>query len=119
MMKYLISILVFLSATAFAGTLQCTGTVEKLGLHSNDRILLKLSSMNNAVFICNPNANWSVPGTGYQTSPETCMAMLSMLMHAKATESEMGQVWFDGDNVPSSCNSWQSWQSVNVRYFLY
>lgn len=118
-MKTIILLFLLFPYSCIAATLTCTGTVEKLGLHAPNRILLKLSSMNTAVFICNPNANWSVSGTAYTTSSETCKTMLSMLMHAKSTSSEMGSVWFDGDSVPASCNEWENWQNANVRFFLY
>ncbi|MET1257411.1 hypothetical protein [Aliikangiella maris] len=81
--------------------------------------MLKLSSMNKAIFICSPNSEWNIPGGGYKTSAETCKSMLSMLMHAKSTKAEMGSVWLDGDDVPASCNAWGDWKSANVRFFLY
>ncbi|NQY62440.1 MAG: hypothetical protein HRT38_01755 [Alteromonadaceae bacterium] len=109
----------FFSSLSFGGTIQCGGTVEKIGLHANNRILLKLSSMNTKVFICTIDAEWTVSGTSYKTSAETCKAMLSMLMHAKATKADMGAVWFDGDDVPESCNGWLEWKTTNVRHFMY
>ncbi len=118
-MKKLVLFLALLPSFSLAATLQCTGVVEKIGLHASDKIMLKLSSMNKAVFICSPNSEWVVSGTGYKTSAETCKSMLSMLMHAKSTNAAMGNVWFDGDHVPASCSSWESWKTANVRYFLY
>lgn len=118
-MRALLLLFLALPFSCVAATLTCTGTVEKLGLHAPDKIMLKLSSMNTAVFICDPSANWSVSGTSYTTSAETCKTMLSMLMHAKSMGSEMGSVWFDGDDVPSNCTEWESWQEANVRAFLY
>ncbi|NQY35761.1 MAG: hypothetical protein HRT37_12485 [Alteromonadaceae bacterium] len=109
----------FFSSLSFGGTIQCGGTVEKLGLHASDKILLKLSSMNAKVFICSTNSEWTVSGTGHKTSAETCKAMLSMLMHAKATKADMGSVWFDGDDVPESCDSWGNWKNTNIRHFMY
>ena len=109
----------FFSSLSFGGTIQCGGTVEKLGLHASDKILLKLSSMNHPVFICNPNEEWNVSGTAQTTGAQTCKLMLSMLMHAKATNTYIGSVYFDGDEVPESCDSWGSWKNANVRYFLY
>ena len=118
-MKYLIFVLAIFSSFSYAATISCTGVVEKIGLHASDRLMLKLSSMNTAVFICKTNDEWSVSGTGYKTSAETCKTMMSMLMHAKTTKAEIGSVWFDGDDVPSSCSNWKNWKSANVRYFLY
>ncbi|MBW3532989.1 MULTISPECIES: hypothetical protein [Shewanella] len=118
-MRKIILALFILTTYSHAATIQCGGTVEKVGLHAPDGIMLKLSSMNNAVFICNPNSEWSVSGTPYITSAETCKSMLSMLMHAKATQADMGSVWFDGDDVPATCSTWEAWKHTNVRYFLY
>lgn len=118
-LRYLVGTLIVCSSFAHAGTITCNGTVDRIGLHAPDRIMLKLSSMSNPVFICNPNKEWGVPGTTYTTSSETCKSMLSMLMHAKSTNAQMGSVWFDGDDVPSSCNEWGSWKKANVRYFVY
>lgn len=117
--KLVLALIAFSSVDSHAGTIQCNGTVEKIGMHASDKLMLKLSSMNQAVFICKPNSEWSVSGTEYTTSPETCNALLSMLMHAKATGAQMGDVWFDGDDVPATCSSWESWKSANIRHFLY
>ena len=105
--------------TSLAGTITCTGTVAKLGLHAPDKLMLKLSSMNNPVFICSPEYKWTVAGTSYTTSAEMCKMMLSMLMHAKSTHADMGSIYFDGNDVPTDCGSWGSWKRVNVRYFTY
>ena len=119
MKKCLLIICIVFSSFLHAATLTCNGTVEKIGLHANNRLMLKLSSMNTAVFICSPNSEWTVPGTSYKTSAETCKTMLSMLMHAKSTNADMGNVWFDGTDVPSSCKGWKNWKSANIRFFLY
>ncbi len=119
LVRKLMLLLLMVSSSSQAATIQCNGTVEKIGFHSSNRIMLKLSSMNTAVFICTPNAEWSVSGTSYTTSPEMCSSLLSMLMHAKATKANMGDVWFDGDDVPANCNAWEGWKTANIRYFLY
>lgn len=111
--------LLLLSTNSLAGTLTCTGKVEKIALHAPDKLMLKLTSMNSPVFICSPEYKWTVPGTSYTTSAETCKVMLSMLMHAKSTQADIGKVWFDGSDVPSSCSGWSSWKKANVRYFGY
>jgi len=118
-MKKILLALSLFSSSAFAGTLACTGTVEQIGLHAPDKIMLRLSSMNTAVFICSTKNNWSVAGTSYQTGVETCNAIWSMLMHAKSTKAEMGKVWFDGEDVPTDCNQWETWKAANIRHFLY
>jgi len=118
-LRKLIILLYFMSFSVTAGTLTCSGTVAQIGLHATDRLMIRLSSMNTAVFVCNPNANWSVSGTNYQTGAETCKTMMSMFMTAKATGKSIGNVWFDGDDVPQNCSSWENWKSANVRHFLY
>jgi len=118
-MKKILMSLLFITPLANANTLQCTGTVDKIGMHASNKIMLKLSSMNTAVYICSPEANWVVSGTTYSTSAEMCDSLLSMLMHAKSTQSNVGDVWFDGDDVPANCNSWESWKKANIRFFLY
>lgn len=117
--KLALAVVVLTSAYSHAGTIKCNGTVENIGMHASNKLMLKLSSMNKAVFICSPNTEWTVEGTDYSTSPETCNALLSMLMHAKATGAQMGEVWFDGDDVPLTCGSWGRWASANIRHFLY
>ncbi|MBL1292880.1 MAG: hypothetical protein COB61_003310 [Thiotrichales bacterium] len=118
-MKKLIILLYFMSFSVTAGTLTCAGTVEQIGLHATDSLMVRLSSMNAAVFVCNPNTNWVVTGTPYQTGAETCKTMMSMFMMAKATGKSVGTVWFDGDDVPQDCSSWGAWKKANVRHFLY
>ncbi len=118
-MKKLIVLLCFISFPAFAGTLTCGGTVSNIGLHASNQLMVRLSSMNAAVFVCDPTKNWSVPGTTYQTGAETCKTMMAMLMTAKAKGESVGEVWFDGDDVPSSCTTWDNWKRANIRYFLF
>lgn len=118
-MKQIVWSLLMFSTVAFGGTLQCAGTVDKIGMHASNRVMLKLSSMNRAVFICSPSYDWTVTGTTYSTSPDMCKTLVSMLMHAKATGAEIGNMWFDGDAVPASCTTWEAWKSANIRHFMY
>jgi hypothetical protein len=54
-------LIIFLFSTmCLGGTITCSGTVDKLGLHASDKIMLKLSTMNRAVFICSPSYDWEV-----------------------------------------------------------
>lgn len=119
MKKYVLLITLSISSVCSAGSIHCNGHVDKIGFHANNKLMLKLSSMNKAVMICNTESEWVVNGSGYRTGPEMCKALLSMLMHAKATKADLGNVWFDGDDVPASCDAWESWKSANLRYFLY
>ena len=29
----------------------------------------------------------------------------------------LASVWFDGDQVPATCNSWGTWENANIRHF--
>lgn len=107
------------SGNSFAGTLQCSGKVEQIGMHANDRIMLRLTSMNTPVFICSTTSSWKPSGSSYSTSPETCKALLSMFLTAKATGVDMGDVWMDGDDATESCSTFGNWKSVNIRHFLF
>lgn len=117
--SFLITIVLISSINdiAIAGTIVCTGKVEKIGMHGNDKLMFKLTSMNQPVFFCKTSGKWEVPGTTYTTEPETCQALLSMLMMAKATGAEMGNVWMDGNDTPASCDAFQPWKQINIRYF--
>ena len=120
----LVFILILLSNFSYGGTLRCGGKVEYVGMSGgkleNNRIIVQLSSMNRSVAICSPEKNWEVAGS-YVTGPEMCKSLLSMLMAAKATGSEVikSGVVFDGPDVPEDCNSWESHSSANIRYLSY
>ncbi|WP_419812034.1 hypothetical protein [Bacterioplanoides sp.] len=120
-MKILVALFLFSSTMHFcyAETVLCKGKVDKIGFHASNLLMLKLSSMNTGVIICNTEEEFTVPGTGHSTGPEMCKALLSMLMHAKAAQIDMGTVWFDGDNVPADCESWKPWAHANIRHFMY
>lgn len=81
--------------------------------------MLKLSSMDNPVFVCNADAEWSVTGTPYTTGPNSCKAMYSTFLTAKATGQAISGMYFDGDDVPTACNSWGTWKSANIRYYSF
>lgn len=106
-------------SVAQAATLTCPGKVRQVILHANDKFMLQLDTMNEPVFFCQPNATWTVPGTPYTTSAETCRALVAVFLAAKAQDKTFAVVYFDGDEVPASCNSWGGWKSANIRYFLW
>jgi hypothetical protein len=81
--------------------------------------MLRLSSMNTPVFFCHPNATFVVTGTTYTTSAETCRAMVAMLITARETGRTIESMYFDGDDVPATCDAWGGWKSANVRFFSY
>jgi hypothetical protein len=120
MKKVLLSSVLIFSMNATAGSLVCEGTVDTVAYHGNDKLMVKLSSMNKPVFFCNPNQAWSVPGEpGRVMNPETCKAVFSMFLSARATREKISRVHFDGDNVPTSCSGFASWQNVFIRYVNY
>lgn len=100
-----------------AGTIVCSGNVEVLAYHANNKLMLRLSNMNAPVFFCSPDSEWTVAGTTYKTGPETCKTLYSSFMAAKLAGKPINNVWFDGDQVPTGCNGWPGWASANIRYF--
>jgi hypothetical protein len=103
-----------------AGTLTCDGKVETIAYHGNNKLMVKLSSMNTPVFFCNPSSSWKVDGEPSRVmEPETCQAVFSMFLSARATGDHIGRVHFDGAEVPSSCNQFGSWKNVFIRYVNY
>jgi hypothetical protein len=111
------SILPGLAAPVVAAELVCSGQIVQLNYHSPDAFMIRLSSMNNEVFFCRPNATFSVSGTSYTTSAESCRAMVALFMAGKLAEKSIATMYFDGDQVPSSCSSWPAWGSANIRFF--
>jgi hypothetical protein len=108
---------IFAAAQVNAGSLACeNATVERIAYHANNRLMVKLSNMNTAVFFCSPERDWSVAGTSYTMGPETCKAVFSMFLSAKATGETIRRVHFDGDDVPGACDQWGNWKSAVIRY---
>ena len=105
------------SVTATGGTVVCSGKVQTLSYHVNNKLMIRLDSMNKAVFFCSPDSEWSVSGTPYVTGPNTCQTLYSTFLAAKISGKRISSVYFDGDQTPESCNGWGNWKSANVRYF--
>ncbi|GAB1624080.1 hypothetical protein AAOGI_41300 [Agarivorans albus] len=119
-MKYVVGFFVLFSSMVSAGSLVCDGTVDKVAYHGNDKLMVKLSSMNNPVFFCNPNADWRVSGAeGRVMKAETCKAVFSMFLSARTTKEFISRVHFDGDNVPAGCDKFESWKNVFIRFIYY
>jgi hypothetical protein len=104
---------------AWSGTLVCSGTVDAISFHANNTFMLKLSSMNTAVFFCSPDSTFSVPGTSYVTGPETCKGLIALFLAARESGRTINGLYFDGDAVPATCDGWGNWQSANIRHFSY
>ncbi|HEY0924135.1 hypothetical protein [Rheinheimera pacifica] len=109
--------LLALSGNTFAGSIVCEGTVETLAYHADNQLMIKLSSMNVPVFFCSPDSEWVVGGTSYKTGPQTCQTLYSTFLAAQIAGKQLNRVWFDGDAVPASCNSWVEWTIANIRHF--
>ncbi|MEN3157330.1 hypothetical protein ABC502_02985 [Alkalimonas sp. NCh-2] len=110
-------LLLMTSCSVTAGTIVCEGEVEVLGYHATDKMMIKLSSMNVPVHFCSPDREWSVSGTSYKTGPKTCQTLYSTFLAAKISGKTIYNVWFDGDEVPTSCDAWDSWANTNIRHF--
>jgi hypothetical protein len=108
-----------LCSVSFAGSVTCSGTVEGISFHANNTFMVRLSSMNTAVFFCSPDSTFSVPGTSYTTGPETCKALVAMFIAARESGRTITAVYFDGDAVPATCDGWSGWSSANIRHFNY
>ncbi|NOU52662.1 hypothetical protein HG263_19335 [Pseudoalteromonas sp. JBTF-M23] len=106
----------FASFNSLAGALICTGTVDELAFHSNDRFMVKLSSMNAPVFFCNSEKAWTVDGAPDITSPETCKMLYSSFLAAKAAKTHIPRLHIEGVQVPSDCNRFAPWSGVSIRY---
>jgi hypothetical protein len=110
--------LFIVTTSAAAGSVVCSGIVETLAYHADNKLMVKLTSMNVPVFFCSPDSEWTVSGTTYKTGPQTCQTLYSTFLAAKMASKPIKNMWFDGSQVPSSCNGWSSWQSANIRNFL-
>lgn len=107
------------ASPAYAATLICGGKVEALSYHASNKLMIKLSSMNAPVFFCSPEHEWTVTGTAFKTGPETCKAFYATFLAAKVAGDTIKNMYFDGDQVPAACDAWSSWQSANIRHFVY
>ena len=114
-----ISLLSVVTSNVSAAELVCSGTVEEVSYHANDQMMVRLSSMNNAVFVCNTEIPWSVTGTGYVTGPKTCAALYSTFLAAKLSGKPITSMYFDGADVPATCNGWGAWMKANIRHYRF
>lgn len=105
------------SASVSAGSIICSGKVEELSYHADNRFMIRLEDMNLSVFFCSPDAEWTVEGTSNTTGPETCKTLYSTFLAAKMSGQPINALYLDGDDVPSSCNGWAHWKSANIRHF--
>jgi hypothetical protein len=114
---FLLGLLSLLGSTAHAGTVVCSGKVAQLAYHANDRVMIRLDSMNTPVFFCSPESVFSVAGTTYTTGPETCKLLYSTFLSAQITQKAITSMYFDGDDVPQTCDTWLPWKRANIRFY--
>ena len=113
------AVVLFVGSSAMAGTVVCSGTVEALSYHASGTFMIRLSSMNIPVFFCRPDSEFSVSGTTYTTPPETCKTLYATFLAARESGRTISGMYFDGDDVPTTCDTWGPWKSANIRYFVY
>lgn len=115
--KLIITISSFaLIAPSYAGTIVCEGTVEDLIMHQPGLIALRLSSMNMPLYICNVSADYRAAGTD-NISASTCKVTYAALLAAKYNNATVRLAYFDGDQVPTSCNTVQPGTYIYLRHF--
>ena len=119
MKKQILTLLTLAIASGLvdAGTAVCSGKIAELAYHANNRLMIRLETMNKLVFFCSPDSEWSVAGTNYVSGPETCKTLYSTFLSAKISGKSITSLYFDGDDVPASCNNWGSWKKANIRFF--
>jgi hypothetical protein len=102
---------------AHATTLTCDGTVDMVSLHQPGFVGVKLSSMNAEAFVCRIDADYTPAGAA-TISPAMCKTIYAGLLSAKANKWDVTSVWFDGDQVPTSCTAWAGGfnSQVSLRY---
>ncbi len=104
---------------AHAGALYCNGQILELAYHQPGNLIIRTAGMNYGVVICSVNNEWVVPGSlAGNTSVSACKTMYATFLAAKLSGTPLGQLLFDGDSVPATCNSFAPWTNVNVRYFV-
>jgi len=90
----------------------CTGTIKILGVHSTDRVMLRLSDMSAIVHICNTGQTL---GTSHPVSAEQCKVAYSTLLTAYTLGKAVKVVF---DNVPNgtSCSTFSNWEVATARW---
>lgn len=102
----------------YAATVVCGGTIAELAYHQPGQLMIKLSSMNTRVFFCSTDSVWSVSGSiSGTTSPEACKALYASFLTIKASGTTIASMYFDGDQVPTTCNSFPEWSGASIRFF--
>ena len=90
----------------------CTGIVSSIGVHSTDRVMLRLSGMNTVVQIC---ALTQTLGSTYPISADQCKADYSTLVAAFLSGISM-TVFFDNVAAGTSCSNFATWEVATSRF---
>jgi len=113
-------LLAAVASPAHAGNIVCSGTVEQIAYHQPGLLMIRLSSMNVSTFFCSTDSNWAPAGSlAGVTTPGACKTLYATFLAAKLAGGTLNNVYFDGDQVPTSCNTFPNWTKVNLRYFDY
>lgn len=92
--------------------ISCSGIVSTIGIHGTDRVMLRLSGMNNVVQICNLS---TTIGTTYPITAEQCKAVYATLIAAFAMGTAMN-VYFDNVQAGTSCSTFAGWEVATARW---
>ncbi len=97
---------------AATNSIKCIGTVSVIGVHSTDRVILRLSSMNDVVQICSLSQTM---GTAFPVTVEQCKAAYSTFLTAYSLNTTM-TVWFDNVQTGTSCSTFSGWEVATARW---
>jgi len=118
----LCAVLLALTARAQAATVVCSGTIDTLQFDATatgGEFSIKLSSMNIPVYFCDPDNSFAAPGSGYSISATTCRSLYATFLAAKVSGTPVANMYFDGSEVPATCDGWAAWQQANIRNDLF
>jgi hypothetical protein len=110
-----------MAVNAQAGTIVCSGTIETLQFDATNTggyLSIRLSSMNVPVYFCDPDNPWNGTGSGYSISAATCRTLYATFLAARISGQPVTNMYFDGSDVPASCDGWAAWKSANIRHYL-
>lgn len=116
------ALLLLVALRAQAATVVCSGTIDTLQFDATNTdgfFSIKLSSMNVSVYFCDPDNAFAAPGSGYSISAATCRSLYATFLAAKVSGMPVTNIYFDGSEVPSTCDGWAAWQEANIRHYLF
>lgn len=100
-----------------ASNFSCSGTVVSIGVHSTDKIVVRLSNMANKVYACNLT---QTIGVDFPVAPSQCKVAYATLLLAYVNKKAV-TIYFD--NVESGkqystgeCSQIKPWELATIRY---